>query len=209
MNPVYEVVERRFYEARYCLWMRWVTVLGVTVVALLVPNFADFLSLVGSSVCIVLGFVLPALFHLIVHKEELGWQGLALEVAIVALGLAFADRNGIAAGVRGKGEAAVCENPGLGSGFIFLMYGGIGILGYFAFSEETKVIITTNFGQGLLSSLVQLGLRINLFFTFLLMMNLVYEVAERRFCEARYCFVDEMGHGFGSDVGGSPGAKFC
>nr|XP_027127135.1 amino acid transporter AVT3B-like [Coffea arabica] len=90
MNPVYEVAERRFCEARYCLWMRWVTVLGVTLVALLVPNFADFLSLVGSSVCIVLGFVLPALFHLIVHKEELGWRGLALDVAIVALGSAFA-----------------------------------------------------------------------------------------------------------------------
>ena len=58
--------------------------------ALLVPNFADFLSLVASSVCIILGFVLPALFYLIVHKEELRWQGLALHVAIVALGLAFA-----------------------------------------------------------------------------------------------------------------------
>ncbi|CDP18084.1 unnamed protein product [Coffea canephora] len=74
----------------YCLWMRWVTVLGVTLMALLVPNFADFLSLVASSVCIILGFVLPALFYLIVHKEELRWQGLALDVAIVALGLAFA-----------------------------------------------------------------------------------------------------------------------
>ncbi|KAL3527309.1 hypothetical protein ACH5RR_011965 [Cinchona calisaya] len=90
MNPVYEVVERRFCEARYCLWLRWAMVLAVTLVALLVPNFADFLSLVGSSVCIVLGFVLPALFHLLAHKQELGWQGLALDVAILVLGLAFA-----------------------------------------------------------------------------------------------------------------------
>lgn len=90
MNPVYEVLERRFCEARYCVWVRWAAVLGVTLAALLVPNFADFLSLVGSSVCIVLGFVLPALFHLIVHKEELGWQGLAVDAGIVVMGLAFA-----------------------------------------------------------------------------------------------------------------------
>ncbi|PSS00374.1 Amino acid transporter like [Actinidia chinensis var. chinensis] len=90
MNPVYEVVERRFCEARYCLWLRWVVVLMVSLVALLVPNFADFLSLVGSSVCIVLGFVLPALFHLIVHKQVLGLGGMAVDVALVVLGLVLA-----------------------------------------------------------------------------------------------------------------------
>lgn len=87
MNPVYEVVERRFFEARYCIWVRWLVVLGVSLIALLVPNFADFLSLVGSSVCIILGFVLPALFHLIVHKEEMSFGGVALDGAIVLLGV--------------------------------------------------------------------------------------------------------------------------
>uniref|UniRef100_A0A2P2J2S9 Amino acid transporter transmembrane domain-containing protein n=1 Tax=Rhizophora mucronata TaxID=61149 RepID=A0A2P2J2S9_RHIMU len=86
MNPVYEVVERRFWDSRYCLWMRWAVVLGVSLVALLVPNFADFLSLVGSSVCCVLGFVLPALFHLMAFKEELRWSGLLLDAAIVVFG---------------------------------------------------------------------------------------------------------------------------
>ncbi|KAL6959807.1 Amino acid transporter avt3c [Sarracenia purpurea var. burkii] len=90
MNPVYEVVERRFCEARYCLWLRWVVVFGVSLVALSVPNFADFLSLVGSSVCIVLGFVLPALFHFLVHRRELGWAGMALDGALVGLGLVLA-----------------------------------------------------------------------------------------------------------------------
>ncbi|XP_059659803.1 amino acid transporter AVT3B-like [Cornus florida] len=89
MNPVHEVVERRFCEGKYCLWLRWVVVLGVSLVALLVPNFADFLSLVGSSVCIVVGFVLPALFHLTVHKDELSRKGLVLDLAIVVLGLIF------------------------------------------------------------------------------------------------------------------------
>ncbi|MBA0766244.1 hypothetical protein Gotri_015303, partial [Gossypium trilobum] len=87
MNPVYEIVERRFGGGRYCLWLRWLLVLIVSLVALFVPNFADFLSLIGSSVCCGLGFVLPALFHLLVFKEELGWKGWTVDVGIVTLGL--------------------------------------------------------------------------------------------------------------------------
>lgn len=90
MNPVYEIVERRFWGGRYCLWLRWVSVLVVTVVALMVPNFADFLSLVGSSVCCGLGFVLPALFHLLVFREEMSWKGWSIDAGIVALGLVLA-----------------------------------------------------------------------------------------------------------------------
>lgn len=87
MNPVYEIVERRFGGGRYCLWLRWLLVLIVSLVALFVPNFADFLSLIGSSVCCGLGFVLPALFHLLVFKEELEWKGWTVDVGIVTLGL--------------------------------------------------------------------------------------------------------------------------
>ena len=90
MNPVYEVVERRFCDSRFCLWLRWAMVLVVSLVALLVPNFADFLSLVGSSVCVVLGFVLPALFHLLVFKEEMGWKGIVLDGCVLVLGVVIA-----------------------------------------------------------------------------------------------------------------------
>ncbi|KAF5180448.1 Amino acid transporter avt3b [Thalictrum thalictroides] len=90
MNPVYEVFERRFCDGRYCIWLRWLVVLAVSLVALMVPNFADFLSLVGSSVCCILGFVLPALFHLIVVKDEVKWTGRILDVSIMVLGLVFA-----------------------------------------------------------------------------------------------------------------------
>ncbi|XP_030923754.1 amino acid transporter AVT3C-like [Quercus robur] len=90
MNPVYEVVERRFCDSRFCLWLRWVMVLVVSLVALLVPNFADFLSLVGSSVCVVLGFVLPALFHLLVFKVEMGWKGIVLDGCVLVLGVVIA-----------------------------------------------------------------------------------------------------------------------
>jgi proton-coupled amino acid transporter len=90
MNPVYEIVGRRFWGGRYCLWLRWLSVMVVTLVALTVPNFADFLSLVGSSVCCGLGFVLPALFHLLVFKEEMNWKGWTIDVGIVSLGLVLA-----------------------------------------------------------------------------------------------------------------------
>ncbi|XP_016201362.1 amino acid transporter ANTL2 [Arachis ipaensis] len=90
MNPVYEVFERRFCGYRYCLWLRWVLVLVVSLVALLVPNFADFLSLVGSSICVVLSFVLPAMFHCLVFKDELGWKCLVSDGAIVVFGFVVA-----------------------------------------------------------------------------------------------------------------------
>lgn len=90
MNPVFEVFERMFCEGRYTLWVRWGMVLVVSLVALLVPNFADFLSLVGSSVCIVLGFVLPALFHLMVHKDEVGLLGWIKDGAFIVFGVLLA-----------------------------------------------------------------------------------------------------------------------
>ncbi|PWA48294.1 transmembrane amino acid transporter family protein [Artemisia annua] len=90
MNPVFEVFERTFCEGRYTLWVRWGMVLVVSLVALLVPNFADFLSLVGSSVCIILGFVLPALFHLMVCKDEVGILGWFKDGAFIVFGVLLA-----------------------------------------------------------------------------------------------------------------------
>jgi solute carrier family 36 (proton-coupled amino acid transporter) len=90
MNPVYEIVERRFCNSKYCLWLRWLLVLVVSLVAFLVPNFADFLSLVGSSVCVILSFVFPALFHFLVFKDELGWRCLVLDGAIMVFGIVVA-----------------------------------------------------------------------------------------------------------------------
>ncbi|KAJ8505197.1 hypothetical protein OPV22_006083 [Ensete ventricosum] len=90
MNPVFEVAERWVCGKRYCWWLRWAVVVAVSLVATLVPNFADFLSLVGSSVCVVLAFVLPALFHLKVFGSELGWTGATVDIAIVIIGMALA-----------------------------------------------------------------------------------------------------------------------
>uniref|UniRef100_A0A804J6H1 Amino acid transporter transmembrane domain-containing protein n=1 Tax=Musa acuminata subsp. malaccensis TaxID=214687 RepID=A0A804J6H1_MUSAM len=84
------VAERWVCGKRYCWWLRWAVVVAVSLVATLVPNFADFLSLVGSSVCVVLGFVLPALFHLKVFGSELGWAGATVDIAILIIGLTLA-----------------------------------------------------------------------------------------------------------------------
>ncbi|KAK7379689.1 hypothetical protein VNO78_34378 [Psophocarpus tetragonolobus] len=90
MNPVYEVVERRLCDYKYCLCLRWLLVLGVSLVALLVPNFADLLSLLGSSICVILGFVLPAMFHYLVFKEEMSRSCMLWDWALVGFGLLIA-----------------------------------------------------------------------------------------------------------------------
>ncbi|PHT43895.1 Amino acid transporter ANTL2 [Capsicum baccatum] len=89
LNPAFEVFERRFSNGNYCVWMRWILVLGVTMVALLVPNFADFMSLVGSSICCALGFILPALFHYQVFKGDMDRKGELMDLGLIALGVFF------------------------------------------------------------------------------------------------------------------------
>ncbi|KAJ8774848.1 hypothetical protein K2173_018107 [Erythroxylum novogranatense] len=62
------VMERRYYGSRYSLRLRWVAILGVSLIALLVPNFVDFLALVGNS----------------------GWRGFILDNVIIAFGFTVA-----------------------------------------------------------------------------------------------------------------------
>ncbi|WVZ74256.1 hypothetical protein U9M48_022464 [Paspalum notatum var. saurae] len=90
MNPVYEVAERLLHGKRYCWWLRWLLVLAVGLSAMYVPNFTDFLALVGSSVCVLLGFVLPASFHLKVFGAEMEWPGVLSDALLIVIGLALA-----------------------------------------------------------------------------------------------------------------------
>lgn len=91
MNPVHEVLERRFSAGEFSIWRRYTLVLGVVLVALFVPNFTDFLSLVGSSVCCILGLVLPAFFHLRAFKDDdLGMTWVVADVALIIIGIVFA-----------------------------------------------------------------------------------------------------------------------
>lgn len=96
-------------------------------------------------------------------------------VVLYGVGVAVYAFEGIEMVLPLKSEAAEKEKfgkmLGLAMRFISLMHGMFVVLGYFAFGDETNGIITTNFGSGVLSGLVQMGLCINLFFTFPLMMK--------------------------------------
>ena len=67
-----------------------VVVFGVNGVAFWSAHFAVFLSLVGSSVYVVLSFVLPAMFHCMVFREELGWRCVLWDGAIAVFGFVIA-----------------------------------------------------------------------------------------------------------------------
>lgn len=56
MNPVYEVLEGRFSRGEFSFMIRSLAIFSITIVSILVPSFADFLSLIGSSVGCILGF---------------------------------------------------------------------------------------------------------------------------------------------------------
>eukprot|EP00897_Mesotaenium_endlicherianum_P010485 jgi/Mesen1/9465/ME000627S08839 len=105
MHPVYEVYERRiaateWFETkvaphrRYCRGLinllRSLVVLLVVYIAIAVPSFAVFISLVGSSFCSLLGFVFPALFHLhILGGNNLSWPELAADYFLMIFGVCF------------------------------------------------------------------------------------------------------------------------
>ena len=75
---------------------------------------------------------------------------------------------------------------GLTMFIIALTFGAFGILGYYAFGYEMRDIITSNMGKVWVTFLVQLNLFLNLFFTFILMMNHVHEVVDSRFNAGQY-----------------------
>jgi proton-coupled amino acid transporter len=58
-------------------------------VAYSVPNFGSFLSLVGSSICTILGFILPCYFHLAVLRKELPYWQVGLDCLLMIGGVLF------------------------------------------------------------------------------------------------------------------------
>jgi proton-coupled amino acid transporter len=59
-------------------------------IAYLVPDFGKFLSLVGSSICTLLGFIFPCYFHLATFEmEELKWWQSMLDILLIIGGIGF------------------------------------------------------------------------------------------------------------------------
>lgn len=68
---------------------RCLLVVLTAIVAYAVPNFGSFLSLVGSSICTILGFILPCYFHLAVLRKEMpSWQ-VGLDSFLIIGGVLF------------------------------------------------------------------------------------------------------------------------
>ncbi|KAG6546467.1 hypothetical protein Mapa_012016 [Marchantia paleacea] len=88
MHPVHEVLERRIV-GRNSLPVRCITIVVIAWMAVAVPHFGDFLSLVGNSVCCILSFVMPAMVHLHVFSDELMWQEYAVDYTFIVFGLIF------------------------------------------------------------------------------------------------------------------------
>ena len=70
--------------------LRATVVLTTACVAYAVPDFGEYLSLVGSSICTILGFLLPAYFHLRVFGAELAAWEYALNLFLLVGGSLFA-----------------------------------------------------------------------------------------------------------------------
>lgn len=103
MHPIHEIVEARLLAPggwlrkrggaveRAALHASRVAVLvALSAIACFVPAFGSFASFVGSTVCALLSFVLPALFHLRVVGHAAGAAQRAADWAILLFGLAFA-----------------------------------------------------------------------------------------------------------------------
>jgi proton-coupled amino acid transporter len=69
---------------------RALLVVSLAILASCVPGFGMFASLVGSTVCALISYVLPASFHLILFGSSLHFWQRALDFCILSCGLLFA-----------------------------------------------------------------------------------------------------------------------
>lgn len=95
MFPIWNIMEQPNYyprlqsDARARAMVRGGIVVASATVAFVMPNFGTFLSLVGSSICTLLGFVFPCWFHLKVCGKELPWWQYGLDVVVLSGGCLF------------------------------------------------------------------------------------------------------------------------
>jgi solute carrier family 36 (proton-coupled amino acid transporter) len=92
MFPVHGVMEGLWsalgQQAR--VPFRVMLVVLTALIAYAIPDFGKFLSLVGSSICTVLGFIFPCSFHLAVFgRKGLEWWEIVLDVLLMVVGFMF------------------------------------------------------------------------------------------------------------------------
>lgn len=98
MFPVSDVMENLFLTEStkpprsYCpsRTFRLCVVIMTATIAYTIPNFGKFLELVGASICTLLGFILPCIFHIKVFgRSELKRWELVLDTCIIVMGIFF------------------------------------------------------------------------------------------------------------------------
>lgn len=105
MHPVHEMFEMKLMESCWFQkisfafpWMEMVllkihragSVVILAILASSMPGFGVFVSLVGSTVCALLAFVFPALFHLRAFRGCLHFAQKAIDLSILVCGIVFA-----------------------------------------------------------------------------------------------------------------------
>ncbi|KAJ4753035.1 Amino acid transporter ANT1 [Rhynchospora pubera] len=105
MHPIHEIVEAKLQSNLFfqkicnsCRAAEYVSVqiaralvvALLSLVASLIPGFGSFISFVGSTVCALLSFVLPAVFHLTFLGSSIGLFKKAVDYCILVIGLVFA-----------------------------------------------------------------------------------------------------------------------
>lgn len=109
VHPINEIIEGRFKKSNWfqnaeldgsnrptrmgqfgIYLSRSILVIGLAILASCMPAFGVFASLVGSTVCALISFVLPAIFHLKILGSSLNiWQR-SLDFVILSCGVLFA-----------------------------------------------------------------------------------------------------------------------
>jgi proton-coupled amino acid transporter len=104
LYPVHEIFERKMlmnhWFQEYCSHpvvdlslrngLRGIIVLAIAIVAAKVPGFGLFISFVGSTVCAMLAFVIPALLHIKVCRQSSNMLSKGIDLALIGSGFLFA-----------------------------------------------------------------------------------------------------------------------
>ena len=89
MFPIWTIVESPTISNKSRFMVRSSMVCASALIAYAVPNFGVFLSLVGSSICTLLGFVFPSYFHLYTVGKDLPFYQKCLDVFLLVGGVSF------------------------------------------------------------------------------------------------------------------------
>lgn len=69
------------------LVLRFILVSITGIIVIVIPNFANLMSFIGATCCTLLAFILPALCHLILFKNDLDKFQMFLDIFLILVGI--------------------------------------------------------------------------------------------------------------------------